>query len=158
MYTGLYSKMAYAHWPLAPVANGHWPLLLYKSYTCYTRWVKAFQQLYSYTVYSRIQRIQLYIAIHYTPSTSPLCPPRPRLLGRAAHEAVRGVGARRARDTLQLGWHVLHAPRRAAAAGNRRRAAGGVKLLFAAEGDRLELAHLLGDGDLDGQPLHRARL
>jgi hypothetical protein len=67
-------------------------------------------------------------------------------------------GARATPWTLQLGRHVVHAPRRAAVAGSRRRAAGGVKLLFAAEGDRLELAHLLGDGDLDGQPLHRARL
>ena len=72
MYTALYSKMANAHWPLAPVANGHWPLLLYKSYTCYTHGVKAFQSytaLKRYTVYITIQ---LYIAIHYTTSTSPL--------------------------------------------------------------------------------------
>ena len=51
------------------MANGHWPLLLYKSYTCYTHGVKAFQELYSYTT---LYSIQLYIAIHYTTSTTPL--------------------------------------------------------------------------------------
>ena len=61
--------MANAHWPLAPVANGHWPLLLYKPYTSDTRWVKVFQSVYSYTT---LYSIQLYIAIHYTPSTTPL--------------------------------------------------------------------------------------
>ena len=43
---------------LAPVANGHWPLLLYRSYTCYTHGVKAFQSdtaLQRYTVYITIQ-------------------------------------------------------------------------------------------------------
>ena len=50
------------------MANGHRPLLLYKSYTCYTHGVKAFQELYSYTT---LHSIQLYIAIHYTTSTTP---------------------------------------------------------------------------------------
>ena len=53
------------------MANGHWPLLLYKPYTSDTRWVKVFQSVYSYTT---LYSIQLYIAIHYTPSTTPLCP------------------------------------------------------------------------------------
>ena len=70
--------MAYAHWPLAPVANGHWPLLLYKSYTCYTRWVKAFQSytaktaLYSAIQYTAIHRYTLY-TLYNTPLGGPNC-------------------------------------------------------------------------------------
>ena len=76
MYTALYSKMAYAHWPLAPVANGHWPLLLYKPYTSDTRGVKAFQSytaktaLYSAIQYTAIQRYTLY-NLYITPLPPP---------------------------------------------------------------------------------------
>ena len=69
--------MANAHWPLAPMANGHRPLLLYKSYTCYTHGVKAFQELYSYTT---LYSIQLYIAYTlYNLTIQPLQHPSARL-------------------------------------------------------------------------------
>ena len=73
MYTDLYSKMDNAHWTMAQMANEHWPFCCINRYTSDTHGVKAFQ---SYTaLYSAIQytAIQLYIAIHYTPSTTPLC-------------------------------------------------------------------------------------
>ena len=55
MYTIYTAIMADAHWPLAPVANEQWLLLLYKSYTSDTHGVKAFQSYTAkqrYTVYS----------------------------------------------------------------------------------------------------------
>ena len=65
-----------AHWTMAQMANEHchWPFCCINRYTSDTHGVKAFQR---YTaLYSAIQytAIQLYIAIHYTTSTSPLCP------------------------------------------------------------------------------------
>ena len=68
MYTIYTATMANAHWPLAPMANGHRPLLLYKSYTCYTHGVKAFQELYSYTT---LYSIQLLVDIAIQPLQHP---------------------------------------------------------------------------------------
>ena len=73
MYTIYTATMANAHWPLAPMANGHWPFLLYKKRIHVTRMgsrpSRAIQLNQRYTA---LYSIQLYIAIHYTPSTSPL--------------------------------------------------------------------------------------
>ena len=41
-------------------------------YTCYTHRVKAFQSYTAEERYTTLYSIQLYIAIHYTPSTTPL--------------------------------------------------------------------------------------
>ena len=58
---------------LAPVANGHWPFRCIKRYTSYTRGVKEFQSYTAKQRYTALYSIQLYSAIHYTTSTSPLC-------------------------------------------------------------------------------------
>ena len=52
------ATMAYAHWPLAPMANGHWPFCCINRYTSYTHGVKAFQELYSYTALYTIHPLQ----------------------------------------------------------------------------------------------------
>ena len=61
MYIALYSKMANAHWPLAPVANGYWPFCCIKRYTSDTRGVKAF---HGYTAHIQDTAIHHYTAIH----------------------------------------------------------------------------------------------
>ena len=67
--------MPIGHW-LAPMNNGHWPFCCINQYTCYTHGVKALHSYTAkqrYTVYSYYTAIiQLYIAIHYTTSTTPL--------------------------------------------------------------------------------------
>ena len=61
--------MANAHWPFG--ASGQWALTIV-AYTSDTRWVKAFQRYTAKQRYTALYSIQLYIAIHYTPSTTPL--------------------------------------------------------------------------------------
>ena len=74
--------MANAHWPLAPMANGHWPFCCIKRYTCYTHGVKAFQSYTAKQRYTALYSIQLYIAIHYTPSTTYLQHPSGQVHGK----------------------------------------------------------------------------
>ena len=70
MYTVYTATMANAHWPFG--ASGQWALTIV-AYTSDTRWVKAFQSYTAKQRYTALYSIQLYIAIHYTPSTTPLC-------------------------------------------------------------------------------------
>ena len=69
MYTVYTATMANAHWPFG--ASGQWALTIV-AYTSDTRWVKAFQSYTAKQRYTALYSIQLYIAIHYTPSTTPL--------------------------------------------------------------------------------------
>jgi len=95
------------HCPLAtvaPMANGHRPLLLYKPYTSDTHGVKAFQSYTAkqrYTVYTAIHRYTLYI-LYNTPlrvvsARAPqrtYCIARIALVGRSsARPAGRDAGA-----------------------------------------------------------------
>jgi len=56
-------------WPmpigrLAPVANGHWPLLLYKPYTSDTHWVKAPQCYTAIQRYTARCRVYSYTSLY----------------------------------------------------------------------------------------------
>ena len=99
MYTIYTATMANAHWPLAPMANGHRPFCCINRYTSYTHGVKAFQELYSYTT---LYSIQLYIAIHYTPSTTYLQHPSGQVHGKCTVRIYARTNSRTPKGLLTL--------------------------------------------------------
>ena len=79
MYTVYTATMANAHWPFG--ASVQWALTIV-AYTSDTRWVKAFQSYTAKQRYTALYSIQLYIAIHYTPSTTYLQHPSGQVHGK----------------------------------------------------------------------------
>ena len=78
MYTALYSEMANAHWPLAPISQWAFAMV---AYTSDTHGVKALQSytaitaLYSYYRYSAVEYTAMHRYTLYTHYNTPLLPP-----------------------------------------------------------------------------------